>query len=66
MAGINDVSGVCVGGVLGHIICTGLAGTDMRILMGHAGSWVYYYIISMSINTHECTMVNSNGKQEKK
>jgi len=25
MAGINDVSGVCVGGVLGHIICTGLA-----------------------------------------
>jgi riboflavin synthase len=27
MAGINDVTGVCVGGVLGHIICTGLAGT---------------------------------------
>ena len=26
MAGINDVSGVCVGGVLGHFICTGLAG----------------------------------------
>jgi len=25
MAGINDVSGVCVGGVLGHFICTGLA-----------------------------------------
>jgi len=25
MAGINDVSGVCVGGVLGHTICTGLA-----------------------------------------
>ena len=23
--GINDVSGVCVGGVLGHFICTGLA-----------------------------------------
>ena len=26
MAGINDVAGVCVGGVLGHTICTGLAG----------------------------------------
>ena len=26
MAGINDVAGVCVGGVLGHFICTGLAG----------------------------------------
>ena len=26
MAGINDVGGVCVGGVLGHFICTGLAG----------------------------------------
>ena len=26
MAGINDVGGVCVGGVLGHLICTGLAG----------------------------------------
>jgi len=25
MAGINDVSGVCIGGVLGHFICTGLA-----------------------------------------
>jgi len=25
MAGINDVAGVCVGGVLGHLICTGLA-----------------------------------------
>ena len=25
MAGINDVGGVCVGGVLGHLICTGLA-----------------------------------------
>jgi len=25
LAGINDVSGVCVGGVLGHFICTGLA-----------------------------------------
>merc|ERR1719186_2489590 len=25
MAGINDVAGVCVGGVLGHFICTGLA-----------------------------------------
>ena len=25
MAGINDVAGVCVGGVLGHTICTGLA-----------------------------------------
>ena len=25
MAGINDVAGVCLGGVLGHIICTGLA-----------------------------------------
>jgi len=25
MAGINDVGGVCVGGVLGHIVCTGLA-----------------------------------------
>lgn len=25
MAGINDVGGVCVGGVLGHTICTGLA-----------------------------------------
>ena len=24
-SGINDVSGVCVGGVLGHFICTGLA-----------------------------------------
>jgi hypothetical protein len=26
MAGINDVTGVCVGGVLGHFVCTGLAG----------------------------------------
>ena len=26
MAGVNDVGGVCVGGVLGHTICTGLAG----------------------------------------
>lgn len=25
MAGVNDVGGVCVGGVLGHTICTGLA-----------------------------------------
>lgn len=25
MAGINDVAGVCLGGVLGHFICTGLA-----------------------------------------
>jgi len=25
MAGINDVAGVCVGGTLGHFICTGLA-----------------------------------------
>jgi len=25
MAGVNDVGGVCVGGVLGHFICTGLA-----------------------------------------
>jgi len=25
MAGINDVSGVCVGGVLGHTLCTSLA-----------------------------------------
>jgi len=25
LAGINDVTGVCVGGVLGHFICTGLA-----------------------------------------
>jgi len=25
MAGINDVTGVCVGGVLGHFICTGMA-----------------------------------------
>merc|ERR1711915_618905 len=25
LAGINDVAGVCVGGVLGHFICTGLA-----------------------------------------
>merc|ERR1719352_805854 len=25
MAGINDVAGVCLGGVLGHIVCTGLA-----------------------------------------
>ena len=25
LAGINDVAGVCVGGVLGHVICTGLA-----------------------------------------
>merc|ERR1719228_3127602 len=25
LAGINDVGGVCVGGVLGHFICTGLA-----------------------------------------
>jgi len=25
MAGINDVAGVCLGGVLGHVICTGLA-----------------------------------------
>jgi len=25
LAGINDVSGVCVGGILGHFICTGLA-----------------------------------------
>merc|ERR1740124_196112 len=25
MAGINDVAGVCVGGVLGHFFCTGLA-----------------------------------------
>jgi len=25
MAGINDVGGVCLGGVLGHSICTGLA-----------------------------------------
>jgi len=25
MAGINDVGGVCVGGVLGHFFCTGLA-----------------------------------------
>ena len=24
-SGINDVSGVCIGGVLGHFICTGLA-----------------------------------------
>ena len=28
MAGVNDVGGVCVGGVLGHTICTGLAGDD--------------------------------------
>jgi putative Ca2+/H+ antiporter (TMEM165/GDT1 family) len=28
MAGINDVSGVCLGGVLGHFICTGLAGGE--------------------------------------
>ena len=28
MAGINDVSGVYVGGVLGHFICTGLAGIE--------------------------------------
>ena len=26
LAGINDVTGVCVGGILGHFICTGLAG----------------------------------------
>ena len=26
MAGVNDVGGVCVGGVLGHCICTALAG----------------------------------------
>jgi len=25
MAGINDVAGVCLGGVLGHFICTGMA-----------------------------------------
>jgi len=25
LAGINDITGVCVGGVLGHCICTGLA-----------------------------------------
>merc|ERR1719347_2244401 len=25
MAGINDVTGVCVGGVLGHMLCTGAA-----------------------------------------
>ena len=25
ISGINDVSGVCIGGVLGHFICTGLA-----------------------------------------
>jgi len=25
MAGINDVTGVCLGGVLGHILCTGAA-----------------------------------------
>lgn len=25
MAGINDVAGVCLGGILGHFICTGLA-----------------------------------------
>ncbi len=25
LAGINDVAGVCVGGVLGHSICTGAA-----------------------------------------
>jgi len=25
LAGINDVAGVCVGGVLGHVLCTGLA-----------------------------------------
>ena len=28
MAGVNDVGGVCVGGVLGHTICTGLAGIN--------------------------------------
>ncbi len=31
MAGINDVTGVCVGGVLGHFVCTGLAGRDRFI-----------------------------------
>lgn len=25
LAGINDVGGVCVGGVLGHALCTGAA-----------------------------------------
>ena len=38
MAGINDVSGVCVGGVLGHFICTGLAG----ILGDMSMSTVYF------------------------
>ena len=32
MAGINDVGGVCVGGVLGHFICTGLAGNFWILL----------------------------------
>ena len=32
MAGINDVAGVCVGGVLGHFICTGLAGKRVQYM----------------------------------
>ena len=35
MAGINDVGGVCVGGVLGHIICTGLAGRHTAFKLKH-------------------------------
>ena len=27
LAGVNDVAGVCVGGTMGHFICTGLAGS---------------------------------------
>ena len=60
--GINDVAGVCLGGVLGHFICTGLAG-DKSILFSKSTSPMYSVIcgalIAKKVSVRVVTIVGA-------
>ena len=51
LAGINDVDGIIIGGVLGHTICTGLA-----VIAGA--------LISRKISVRAVTFIGAIGKEE--
>ena len=50
LAGINDVDGIIIGGVLGHTICTGLA-----VIAGA--------LISRKISVRAVTFIGAIGKE---